>query len=212
MRTSIFLLLLLATALSVSSQAVTYDYDQTGNRIVRSSNAALPVRLVTFLVSIEEAWTLVKWEAAEEKGFLYFEVERSADSKTWQVIGMSGSTENGEFPQRYQLRDPEPLEGRNFYRLKMVDTDGTYSYSGVRSVFFEFESDVYPNPVRDFLKIRDPEKVVAVSVLSFDGKPAFEAGGFSGEGLDFRFCPPGFYIVKVSRRNGVITTYRVVKD
>ena len=63
----------------------------------------------------------------------------------FDVIALNSSTTNN-----YDLLDQQPLPGLNFYRLKIMDKDGSFRYSPVRRINFNNNGDdvtVYPNPV-----------------------------------------------------------------
>ena len=61
--------------------------------------------------------------------------------------------------QQYQMWDYTPQKGGNYYRIRQVDFDGSYSYSPIATVFLDSgkeEAIVFPNPVEDFLSIQLP--------------------------------------------------------
>ncbi|MCF2487340.1 S8 family serine peptidase [Dyadobacter sp. CY347] len=101
---------------------------------------------------------LLEWQTASEENFSHFVVEvatdkdglmREAFSNVGQVAG-AGNSSIG--PKRYSLTDHSPaLSVTNYYRLKMVDMDGTFRYSTIRPVHFNRENQwkIYPNPARD---------------------------------------------------------------
>jgi hypothetical protein len=99
------------------------------------------------------------WVSANEENLAYYEVQRSVEGGTFlpltEVIAVGNSSVN----QSYDYVDEAPLRGRSSYRLRLVDFDGTASYSEVRSVLFQGLADqvsVFPNPLRtgDLLNIR----------------------------------------------------------
>ena len=52
--------------------------------------------------------------------------------------------------------DYEPANGENFYRLKVVNIDGSYFYSSVRRLKYEIDFSeivVYPNPTNEKINI-----------------------------------------------------------
>ena len=86
----------------------------------------LPVNLLSFDAQKQNTAVQLVWTTASEKSFSHFIVERSADPNNFmilQTIKATGSTEP------YTAIDQHPLQGTNFYRLKMVDDDGAYTYS-----------------------------------------------------------------------------------
>jgi hypothetical protein len=93
----------------------------------------------------------LQWTASEQNSS-HYEIELAKGNEelqrnTFQGIGKVTSKGNGE--QQYTFVDEEPIKtGVRFYRLKIVDGDGTFRFSEVRPVFFDdaVAWQVYPNP------------------------------------------------------------------
>ena len=71
------------------------------------------------------------------------------DSRVFKSIGNVPA--NGKAENNYHLMDNQPMEGVNYYRLKMVDLDGTTTYSQVVAITFkgDFSVLVRPNPIQN---------------------------------------------------------------
>lgn len=123
------------------------------------TEVSLPVELVSFTVKRRSEAELsdiaiLEWYTATETNSASFEVEVAKGNedlkngrfvKIGELIGKGTSTGKNY----YFLEDKELFKtGVRYYRLKMIDKDGSYSYSSIRSVVFEEESrsKVYPNP------------------------------------------------------------------
>ena len=121
------------------------------------SDGALPVVLVSFTAVARERASYLEWLTSEEVNSSHFEIERSADAKSWARIGNVAATGDGvtsePASQRYAFTDENPLGGNNFYRLKMVDKDDTYAYSRIAKVELDGRPEfaVYPNPASEKL-------------------------------------------------------------
>ena len=79
-----------------------------------------------------------------------FQIERSTGS-SWQVVGSVRAAGTSTEKKTYSFIDKDLNAGKYQYRLKMIDLDGTYSYSsaaeveiGVPTVFSLSQN--YPNP------------------------------------------------------------------
>ncbi len=117
---------------------------------------------------------LLTWQTAQEIRFSHFDIEKSSDSKTWKKltdVKAQGQANN------YQTIDEKPNYGVNYYRLKMVDTDGTFTYSKTVSVDWTKPSStrwsLYPNPVKDKLFVignEDKAGEQVVLILDSAGK------------------------------------------
>lgn len=103
---------------------------------------------------------LLTWQTAQEIRFHHFEIEKSNDSKAWQKLTDVKATGQAN---NYETIDEKPNYGVNYYRLKMVDNDGTFSYSKIASVDWTKPTattwSVFPNPVKDKLFLTGNEDV-----------------------------------------------------
>jgi len=111
----------------------------------------LPVELVRFTATPQAKAVLLAWTTATEKSSAFFEVQRSADGRTFEAIGRVTAQGNSSAPQAYSLRDVQPLPGLSYYRLRLVDADASFGYSPVVSVRFTGTEAApavlaYPNP------------------------------------------------------------------
>jgi Secretion system C-terminal sorting domain/FG-GAP repeat len=122
-----------------------------GNAIVEyGSVSTLPVVLITFTGQKENNGTLLRWTTAQEQNSSYFEIDRSGDNQNYTAIGQVAAAGNSTQVTDYSFTDGSPLTGNNYYRLKMVNLDGSYVYSQVVVINFGSSSmsavTAYPNP------------------------------------------------------------------
>ncbi len=121
-----------------------------GTAMIHINRASLPVELSHFEGQVQGCNTLLTWYAQTEENFSHYELEWSGDGRHYMEIvtvdGL-GSTTTG---QTYQYFDELALV-HNYYRLKMIDVDGTYKYSKVVHLQTgcgdEHDIAVYPNPI-----------------------------------------------------------------
>jgi len=113
----------------------------------------LPVTLLTFKASLLENKVRLDWQTTEEKNAKEFVVERSSDGTNFFPIGTvpANAKAGSQNVRKYQYDDYSPLYGTSYYRLKIIDYDAKYEYSGIESVKIEAEYRIYPNPTRDVL-------------------------------------------------------------
>ena len=144
---------------SASYAQVTAD----GIAIVRNAvlylmgnNMSLPVQLLTFSGSRNSNGIVhLVWQAANQRNFKYFEVERSNDGTSFVKAGQVNAVTNTSV-QDYQFADATKANATVFYRLKMVDADGRFSYSNtVRILPVQTGSFVQllQNPVSDHISL-----------------------------------------------------------
>jgi hypothetical protein len=92
----------------------------------------LPVTLVEFTAKrILDNRNLVSWRTATELNSSYYSVERSGDGRTFQEIGRVNSNNRSTDVSQYSFSDNQPLFGANYYRLRMVDRDGSFRHSNI---------------------------------------------------------------------------------
>ncbi|TLV03640.1 T9SS type A sorting domain-containing protein [Dyadobacter luticola] len=181
-------------------------------------NASLPVKLVSFAAAKEGSTTLLNWATSEEVNSGQFNVERSENATSWVTVGSLAAMGESRTIQRYSFTDAKPSSGLNYYRLKMIDLDGTFAYSKIEAVNFGAgaEASLYPNPVgqSEFLivNITDWTNVASVKVIDVNGKTVFENGGDVSGKISTRNLRPGMYFVQIFRRNGMSSTYKFAKQ
>jgi photosystem II stability/assembly factor-like uncharacterized protein len=114
-----------------------------------------PVTLSSFEVSKSGNSALLQWSTATESNFSHFEIERSANGKDFVTISNVKGVGNASKGSQYSFQDFQYLKGMNYYRLKMVDKDGSHNYSKAENIDFgKLPSvKVYPIPARDRLTI-----------------------------------------------------------
>lgn len=163
----------------------------------------LPVKLSSFDAVKRENAAALNWATTEETQSDRFEIEHSLDGKLWNKIGSVKSNGESTSVKRYSYVDNAPAKGANLYRLKMVDTDGTFAYSRIRNLQFDgIEPSVYPNPVSDKLFIHKVDEVRRVTVYDAAGKKVIELNRISAGGVDISKLAAGVYVVTIRRNDG----------
>lgn len=130
---------------------VAIQYDANGNRINYTvSGGPLPVTLLSFNAQKAGDQVLLTWSTSTEINTDKFNVEYSKDGNSFSSFITVPAKGNSSTRQDYSTIHCCPSEGVNFYRLKMIDIDGSYKYSEIRKVVFEFVNvmKVFPNPNR----------------------------------------------------------------
>ncbi|UYZ62961.1 right-handed parallel beta-helix repeat-containing protein [Hymenobacter weizhouensis] len=122
-----------------------------------AAQVPLPVVLTRFGAQAVAAGVQVSWETAQETNSATFVVERSADGTTFQTVGERPAAGTSTQPRSYSLLDTAPLPGQSYYRLRLVNTDGSQQFSAVVGVRRDITTaaatsssaalSVFPNPV-----------------------------------------------------------------
>jgi hypothetical protein len=121
----------------------------------------LPVELISFAATISGTGVLLNWSTATEVNNYGFEIQRNnpppsplpgREENGWVTIGFIDGHGNSNSPKQYSFSDESVTKGNYSYRLKQIDLDGKFEYSGVVEVEIdtspkEFSlAQNYPNP------------------------------------------------------------------
>ncbi|MDR6803505.1 hypothetical protein J2Y45_000775 [Dyadobacter sp. BE34] len=173
-----------------------------------NAQSALPVTLVTFDAEKEERSVRLSWKTSLETNSDFFEIQRSQDAKNWKELHRVQAAGESSQQATYGYTDAEPIAGTGYYRLKMVDRDGTFAFSQIRKVAWDgMDLVVFPNPAGDRLEmdLKDWSKVTKVSVLNAGGGIVKETAGPRGAKEKYILLTgfqPGSYILQIEYRDG----------
>lgn len=118
----------------------------------------LPVELLNFDAYLDGEDVQLTWSTAVEINNSHFIIQRLISlDKQWENIGKVMGQGNSMAQVNYHFKDKDPFIGVNYYRLKQVDFDGSYSYSAIRKVSIAdnelSQIEVFPNPFHDNIVI-----------------------------------------------------------
>ena len=141
----------------------TFDLVFDGNGLGKSysypftvCNFTLPVELTEFTGKSVGKTSELKWKSESEVNMSLYELQRSRDGVNFSPIAIVFS--KGAQRNEYNYTDINPFNGQNFYRLKMIDIDGTYTYSNIIVIHFgEIKNNnivIAPNPVKTNINLQ----------------------------------------------------------
>lgn len=126
--------------------------------------AALPLVLSSFTGVCSNGDIHLHWQTQQEINTATFELENSTDALQWDALASISAAGNSATVKNYQHKFI--ATGKNYYRLKMIDADGKFSYSKVITVNCNNNSwnvKLYPNPATDRIELllnhKNSEKV-----------------------------------------------------
>jgi hypothetical protein len=119
---------------------------------------ALPVELSSFTSITNGRNVQLNWETKTEKNSDKFVIEREVSGANWEAIGSVKAAVLSNSPKQYSFTDNNLQSGKYQYRLKMVDNDGSFSYSSIEAAEVTVPhgfavSQNYPNPFNPSTKI-----------------------------------------------------------
>lgn len=111
----------------------------------------LPVELSSFNASVIGKNVKLNWITLTEVNNYGFEIERSTIKGKWNKIGFVNGNGNSNSPKEYSFIDDKVVSGKYSYRLKQMDNDGHFEYSGIIEVDYDAITKYdlkqnYPNP------------------------------------------------------------------
>jgi Concanavalin A-like lectin/glucanases superfamily/Secretion system C-terminal sorting domain len=190
----------------------TYNRALTVTEIAQLNAVVLPLKLGQFTASKRAGQVELNWETLSEENTDYFEIERSSDGNNWTRIGQVSAKGNSIQKEYYSFKDPMPAVLTSFYRLKMADKDGIYTYSRVITVTAAAELTglrLFPNPVRETLQVQyaaERSGTVQLMVTDASGRIVYQSTVTGRPGVNTFSIPvqtlsPGYYQVAIQGDN-----------
>ena len=170
----------------------------------------LPVELLSFTAyPLENNTVQLQWETASERGNDYFMIERSVDGFKFENIDFVQGAGDSFTTLLYECIDKNPNIGFNYYRLKQVDFDGTFTYSDIEVVKFDnpgITLTIYPNPSTEFVNVKRSSADESTQIQIFDqaGRLVFEDNWLAKDfhkQLQLAHLPKGVYMLAVHTAN-----------
>ena len=175
------------------------------NKKVYKITGMLPLTLSAFTAQIQNNTVNLSWQTANEVNSAYFTIQRSVDGTNFSSIGKVVAKGDGSYSYvDNQLPNTEVI----YYRLQMVDKDGSFTYSQVVSVNFNAKLqtlNLYPNPVKDNLFVQltsTKSEKLTLQVTDLQGKILQQEDTQIGVGnvslsVNTATLPKGSYVILV---------------
>ncbi|WP_343633098.1 T9SS type A sorting domain-containing protein [Fluviicola sp.] len=172
----------------------------------------LPVGLTNFRVENSETVSLILWETESEENSDYFIVERSQGGSDFTAIGMADAKGNSDHRQFYQFTDTDPLPETSYYRLKMVDLNGSSRYSSViSSKRSGYSIQIVPNPNDGSFQVIGLSGINSLELSDLHGK-VLETKETDDGVISFHLKEkPGVYVLRINNSKKTEVMRVVVK-
>jgi hypothetical protein len=207
-----------------NAMSTTFTYTAVDSEGAGSNNIAtytipmvaspLPVVLTVFTARTSGSSALLDWATASEQHNAYFSVERSRTGQPTDFVAISKVAGQGTTAAAHTYRFTDATAAATgstvYYRLRQVDTDGSSTYSPVRTVSFGADAAagslaLFPNPVASASTTLDLSSLPAtatyqVHLLDATGRTSrqWELSGGRPQPLDLATLAPGTYLLLVS--------------
>jgi hypothetical protein len=173
----------------------------------------LPVRLLYVNAIAQGKGNLVSWATAGETGFRGFEVQRSANGRDFAPLGeLKAQGGSGTTSRTYSYHDAG-AQGTVYYRLKLNDLDGSYSYSKTVQVNTLRQGgpvvSLLPGPRLLLQGLSTTEGKVSISDNNGRILGSYRLSNAPVQTLDLPIMAKGVYLVLIDGLSGC-STHRVV--
>jgi hypothetical protein len=181
--------------------------------------APLPATWLSFTGTNQGTDNLLRWATANERNVKAFQLERSLDATSFKTITKQkpngGLGRQGNY-QHLDERVDRLKTDALYYRVKMVDNDGSSNYSSIIKIAIRQEiitkTVVYPNPTRSQITIAvGSEELVGTSAVILDNRGrAIKQIILSSNNhvLNLDSLPAGMYYIRL--KNGEVL--KVIKQ
>ncbi|MFN3404726.1 MAG: T9SS type A sorting domain-containing protein [Cytophagaceae bacterium] len=108
----------------------------------------LPVNLLSFELNIVADQVILFWTTTKEEGVSNFEVQRSVNGSAFEIIGSVKAYGTSNEVKNYSFSDGSVYNNIAYYRLKIIDNDGSFEYSHIKAINKPIQSElkIYPQP------------------------------------------------------------------
>ena len=175
----------------------------------------LPVKLMKYEVrSINEKQILNTWITSSEINTSHFNIQKSIDGKSFETVGKVAA----KGISSYSFHDPLTISlspSTLYYRLQIVDKDGSKSYSEIKRVTLTEKQEttnvnIFPNPAKNFVNIHS-KGAKEILITDYLGKIIQRFNNpTEHRTVNIKQFTKGIYIIKVLMNNGEIKTEKLV--
>ena len=205
-----------STALTTSNATGWYDDGEVEDYLVISSNLPLNINLLDFTAKTNSDKTVdLKWTAISDDESDGFEIQKSIDQNNWITLGWKNADKYNSMVN-YEFTDHMPNTGTNYYRLKLVDKNGSSRFSNTKQVYIDViknSINVFPNPLNNSgtLVINGTNNTTAaLRIRNLFGQSIVNRNVTINKGenripFDVTMLQPGIYIVELTTNEKVYT-------
>jgi hypothetical protein len=176
----------------------------------------LPVTFKSIFAQQVNSATRLVWDVADETDVRGYEVERSTNGVQFNTIGFVNA--NGK-SAAYMFADNEIMSNTVYYRVKNVDIDGKFKYSGVVKVTNKLASTLklFPLPAQNTVTLQHSKlgEGSNMFITTVDGRTVKQfnsaVGSFQTK-LDLTGLNPGMYIIRLNDGNESIQSIKLIKQ
>ena len=187
-------------------QAVNNVFFAISKANITLTGTPLPVELASFSAEARGPVAHLAWTTASEKNNAGFDVEASADGRTFRRLGWVAGQGSSSTAHTYQFDDGTLATAAGplvYYRLRQLDADGTATFSPVHTVAVPAgrtaQLQLWPNPAHGTVTVGGLAPGQPVQLLDLTGRVVLQAVQ-PADGTLLLALPagltPGMYVVR----------------
>jgi len=184
--------------------------DVTASSSYQYPSGLLPIKLTGFTGDLRNGQVSLAWKTAQEHNLQGFDVEQSIDGRAWSKVG-SVAGANNTIGADYHFNIQNMTQSFVLYRLKIIDRDGKFDYSGQVSIKTKGQSnfELIGNPIKETIRlaIHQPQaETFTAKLISLNGKVVSNylyqhTGGSSTLQIPVSTVTSGMYILQLASTN-----------
>lgn len=168
-----------------------------------------PVNIISFRAKALNLQVALDWQSAHEINVSHYIVERSGMELKFNQIKEIKAKDESSLIHNYLMTDVQPLLGTSYYRLKIVDKDGKFTYTKIITIQIgsnlTHKIALYPNPSDGktlHFSVVPADMPVTVKLYDIIGNPvAYTITGNENGMITLQFdqaLPPGMYVAVIT--------------
>lgn len=164
----------------------------------------LPLQLLDFTARKDGKSTLLNWNAIDAHEVKSFEIQHSANSGAFEILGYVKPQEATSIASgnRYffEYIHQRPAPGVNHYRLKILHKDGKETFSGIRSIRVDEGNKlkILPNPFNNYFYVQpvNQQQNWFLRVFDINGRIVKSVQGAGSMRIDLGNVSAGMYMAE----------------
>jgi uncharacterized repeat protein (TIGR03803 family) len=178
----------------------------------KNTFTALPLTIINFDAVKQEQSVKLNWVTENEINVASFEVEKSSNASDFTATATVAAKGNIA-PNNYSINDNHPFAGVNYYRLKAVDKNNQFKYSGIVKVDFSkrYTISILPNPAKDFITINGADAFKQIQVIDVTGTVVKQMNKEATNRYNISGLNKGVYFIKLINQQETVTSKIVIE-
>ena len=196
----------------------TIKYDNNNNNPVNYTasftiSTPVPVSFGNIYAVHTSSGNNIYWNTYSESHTDIFILERSINGINFHPIGQIPAAGFSSVTRNYSIQDKSPLNGINYYRVKMVESDSKYQYSSIVKAGSKTQAgwQVINNPGSENIVITGTEKGDRINIVNPLGASIYTNRSNGNNIIIYTSAfPSGIYFISVLNNKGIETRQIVI--